>query len=422
MSGGLGKIEWAAQWMPVLGEIGQRLRDEGSIEGVKVGVSLVLEPKTVNLALALHRAGAQVALHARATEVIDDVARAAREQGLAVFASSSAADSQLNDSQLNDSHPHDSHPHDSHPDDTRLADEFLAWGPEILVDDGAAMIRRLHRRHPAVLAKLKGAAEETTSGVRPLRAMHAQGQLRVPVIAVNDAPVKYLFDNVYGTAQSCLMTFLDLTNLQLASRNCLVIGYGYVGRGLARYLSGFGARVTVSELDPVKALRALHDGNRVAAFAHAAPAADVIFSATGLRGTVAAEQLSILRNGVFLAVAGGAEEELPMRYLRGLGTGRTVRPRVQAFTLPSGTTIKVIAEGECMNVSAAEGNPIEIMDLSLSLQALAVREIARNPKPAPAVYPLPDDLVREVATLRLNAAGATLEPLTDEIAHAMTQW
>lgn len=407
MSGGLGKIEWAAQWMPVLGKIGQRLRDEGSIEGIKVGISLVLEPKTVNLALALHRAGAKVALHTRATEVIDDVARAAREQGLAVFASSPAADSQLND---------------SHPDDSRLADKFLAWGPEILVDDGAAMIRRLHTRHPAVLAELKGAAEETTSGVRPLRAMHAQGQLRVPVIAVNDAPVKYLFDNVYGTAQSCLMTFLDLTNLQLAGRNCLVIGYGYVGRGLARYLSGFGARVTVSELDPVKALRALHDGNRVAAFAHAAPAADVIFSATGLRGTVTAEQLSILRNGVFLAVAGGAEEELPMRYLRGLGTGSTVRPRVQAFTLPGGTTIKVIAEGECMNVSAAEGNPIEIMDLSLSLQALAVREIARNPKAAPAVYPLPDDLVREVAMLRLKAAGATLEPLTDEIARAMTQW
>lgn len=393
-----GNIEWARQWMPVLATIGERIKTEGTLTGVKVGISLVLEPKTVNLALALRRAGAHVALYAPAVEVIEDVAVAAREAGLTVFAGSGAGQDDL------------------------LADQFLSWGPQILVDDGARMIRRLHARHPDVLGVLWGAAEETTSGVRPLRAMAVAGALKTTVLAVNDAPVKYLFDNVYGTAQSCLMTFLDLTNLQLAGRNCLVIGYGWVGTGLARYLAGFGARVTVSELDPVRALQALHDGHRVAEFAEAAPRAEVIFSATGLRGSVTTAQLSLVRDGAFLAVAGGAEEEIPMRYLHGLGTGRTVRPRVERYQLPGGTKVLVIADGECMNVTAAEGNPIEIMDLSLSLQALAVRELATSPKRAPGVYPLPGALVREVAELRLRAAGATIEPMTSELAQAMAEW
>jgi adenosylhomocysteinase len=212
-----GKIEWARQWMPVLATIGERIRGERVLAGVKVGVCLVLEPKTVNLALALHRAGANVALHAPAAEVSADVATAAADAGLTVFASTDPGREQ------------------------ELADRFLSWAPQILLDDGAAMIRRLHTHHPDVLAGLWGAAEETTSGGRPLRAMESAGVLRAPVLAVNDAPVKYLFDNVYGTAQSCLMTFLDLTNLQLAGRDCLVIGYGWVGSGLARDLAGFGA-------------------------------------------------------------------------------------------------------------------------------------------------------------------------------------
>lgn len=382
-------IDWAARWMPVLAEISGRIT---GLEDVKVGVSLVLEPKTVNLALALHRAGAMVALRAPAAETIASAADAAREAGLAVYAG---------------------------PDSD---DKFLRWGPQILLDDGAAMISRLHTHHPELIGNVWGAAEETTSGVRPLRAMAGQGQLKIPVFAVNDAPVKYLFDNVYGTAQSCLMTFLDVTNLQLAGRDCLVIGYGWVGRGLARYLAGFGARVTVSEIDPVKALQALHDGHRVAAFAGSAPRAEVIFTATGLRGTITPEQLRLVKDGVFLAVAGGEHDEIPMTYLHSLGTGRTVRPDVQAFTLKDGKTVKTIADGECINVAAAEGNPIEIMDLSLSLQALAVREIAARTHQRPGVYPLPDNLVREVAELRLKAAGATLEPLTDDLARAMTEW
>ncbi|MFI7066840.1 adenosylhomocysteinase [Kribbella sp. NPDC050124] len=389
------KLDWALEWMPVLKDVGARLR----LDGIRIGICLTLEPKTANLAVILRDAGAEVAVHCPATSTTDEVADALRDLGITVFARSTATKSE----------------------DLDLADHFLRWSPQILIDDGATMIRRLHSHHPDALKTIWGAAEETTSGIRPLRAMGEN--LKIPVLAVNDATTKYLFDNVYGTAQSCVMTFVDLTNLQLAGRDVLVIGYGWVGRGLARYLTGLGSRVTVSELDAIKALQALHDGHRVAAFAQAAPTAEVIFSATGVRGSITPEQLAQVRDGVFLAVAGGARDEIPMTYLHGLGTFRTTRSEVQEFTLPDGRAVKVIADGECMNVTAAEGNPIEIMDLSLALQALAVQHLALNARSlTPGVHDLPAAFGQEVANIRLTAAGAALEPLTEELRRAQEEW
>lgn len=395
------RIAWAANGMPVLRHVSRRLSGEGALTGIRVGISLVLEPKTANLALALTNAGAEVVVHCWASSADQAVVDALREAGLRVFADASATEDE----------------------DLRLARAFLETAPDIVVDDGASIIRLAHREFPELVARMIGAAEETTSGVRPLRAMHEDGALRLPVIAVNDAATKYLFDNVYGTGQSCVMAFLDITNLQLAGRRVVVVGYGWVGMGVARFAAALGARVIVSEIDPIRALRAMHDGYEVTAFREAAPRAEVVFACTGLAGAVAPEHVEALPEGAFLCTAGGGPYELPMDYLRGLGEPRRVRAAVAAYTARSGRTVHVISEGDCLNCVDAEGNPIEVMDLSLSLQALAVERLAREARDwEPGVYVIPADIEREVARIRLERAGGSLEIPDEQQRAAARAW
>jgi len=400
-SEGAGRIAWALRGMPVLKSIEKRLTEAGTLVGLRIGVALVLEPKTANLALALNRAGADVSVYCVGRNTDDRVASALADAGLQVFAEEGAGDER----------------------DLELARDFLRTSPDIILDDGAALIRLAHREFPELVATMLGAAEETTSGVRPLRAMNDEGALHLPVIAVNDAKTKYLFDNVYGTGQSCVMAMLDITNLQLAGRNVVVIGYGWVGTGVAKHAAAMGARVIVSELDPIKALQALHDGYRVLSLADAAPQAEVIFAATGIAGVVTEAHLSGLPTGAIICTAGGGAFELPMSYLDALGTGRIVREAVTEYTLPSGKTVQVISEGDCLNCADAEGNPIEVMDMSLSLQALAAEQIATEATSLTSgVYPISVDAENAVAVIRLHHEGATLEPLTDELTAAMRSW
>lgn len=400
-SAGAGRIDWALRGMPVLKAIEKRLAESKTLVGLRVGVALVLEPKTANLALALNRAGADVSVYCVGRNTDGRVASALADAGLQVFAEEGAGDER----------------------DLKLARDFLRTKPDIILDDGAALIRLAHREFPELVATMLGAAEETTSGVRPLRAMNDDGALHLPVIAVNDAKTKYLFDNVYGTGQSCVMAMLDITNLQLAGRNVVVIGYGWVGTGVAKHAAAMGARVIVTELDPIKALQALHDGYRVLSLADAAPQAEVIFAATGIAGVVTEAHVAGLPNGAILCTAGGGAFELPMDYLDALGTGRIVREAVTEYTLPSGKTVQVISEGDCLNCADAEGNPIEVMDLSLSLQALAAEQIATEATSLkPGVYPISVDAENAVAVIRLHHEGATLEPLTDELTAAMRSW
>lgn len=398
---GARRIRWAARGMPVLRAISSRLSEQGTLRGLRVGVCLVLEPKTANLALALRDAGAEVSVHCSGHSTDQATADALTAEGIAVFAEAGAS----KDREL------------------ELARGFLGTSPDILIDDGATIIRLAHREFPELVEKMLGAAEETTSGVRPLRAMHADGALKLPVLAVNDARTKYLFDNVYGTGQSCVMALLDITNLQIAGRNVLVVGYGWVGRGVAKYAAALGARVIVSELDPVKALQAHHDGYRVLSVRDAAPQTEVVFAATGIAGVITADHLELLPDGAILCTAGGGSFELPMAYLDGLGTGSTVRASVTDYELPGGRHILVIGEGDCLNCSDAEGNPIEVMDLSLALQFLAVEDIAADGRHRePGVYPISADAENTVAKLRLEHEGATLEPLTAELSQAMHSW
>lgn len=398
---GAARIAWAGRGMPVLKTIAARLAETGRVRGKRIGIALVLEPKTANLALALHRAGAKVSVYCAGNSTEARVVHALRAQGIEVFAEAGATQAR----------------------DLELAREFLQTNPEILIDDGASLIRLAHREFPDLVLAMRGAAEETTSGVRPLRAMHEEGALRLPVIAVNDSRMKYLFDNVYGTGQSCVMAFLDITNLQLAGREVLVIGYGWVGKGVAAHAAALGARVTIAELDPVKALQAIHDGYAVKSVELAAPATEVVFASTGIAGVVTEAHVRKLPDGAFLCTAGGGDFELPMGYLRSLGTPEDVRQSVTEYTLPGGNRIRVMADGHCINCSGGEGNPIEVMDLSLSLQAVAVEELAGDAtRKPPGLYPISEAAENEVALIRLAHEGGVIEPMTEQLATAIRSW
>ena len=395
------KIDWARRGMPILASIQARLVASGALGGHRIGISLVLEPKTANLVLALREAGADPSVWAPADCVQEDVVHALRARGIKVFADARASEAA----------------------DMELARAFLATGPQLLVDDGARIIRLAHREFPDLVRNMIGAAEETTSGVRPLKAMHDAGKLHVPVINVNGSRLKFLFDNVYGTGQSCVMTLLDVTNLQLAGRNVLVIGYGWVGKGVALHATAMGARVTVAELDPVKCLQALHDGHRVRSVIDAAPSTDVLFASTGVEGAVTPEHLAAMADQAIVCTAGGGNYELPMAYLRTLGPPRQVRAEVEEYTLPGGRRLLLVAGGHCINCAAGEGNPVEIMDLSLSLQACALEELASNGARREAgIHPVSREIENAIATARLNASGASIEPMTPALAQAMARW
>ncbi|UDF32504.1 UNVERIFIED_ORG: adenosylhomocysteinase (plasmid) [Roseateles sp. XES5] len=398
---GARRIAWARRGMPVLRSIEQRLVASGTVRGRRIGVALVLEPKTASLVLMLRDAGAHVSVYCAGNSTDDATADALRAQGIEVFAHSSAGDEE----------------------DLDHARAFLHTDPEIIIDDGASVIRLAHREFPALVSRMIGAAEETTSGVRPLRVMEEAGELRIPVIAVNDSPVKHLFDNVYGTGQSCVMAFLDVTNLQLAGREVLVIGYGWVGKGVAKHAAALGARVVVAELDPIKALQAVHDGFSARSVALAVPTAEVVFASTGIAGVVTEAHVRAMRDGAFLCTAGGGSFELPMDYLRTLGTAKDVRADVVEYVLPGGARIRVVADGDCVNCSGAEGNPIEVMDLSLSLQAIAVEQlVVDGSRRAPGLYDIPPGAERAVAEIRLLHEGGVVEPMTEELELAMRSW
>jgi len=400
-SSGLRKINWARRSMPILESIEARLVTSAVVKGRRIGISLVLEPKTAYLVIALRNAGADLSVWAPADCVQDDVMHALRAEGIKVFADAHGSDAA----------------------DMELARAFLGTSPHILVDDGARIIRLAHREFPDVIKNMVGAAEETTSGVRPLRAMHDAGELHIPVINVNDSRLKYLFDNVYGTGQSCVMALLDVTNLQLAGRHVLVIGYGWVGKGVALHAAAMGARVTVAELDPVKCLQALHDGHRVKSIIDAAPVTEVVFASTGIEGVVTPAHLEAMADQVILCTAGGGNYELPMAYLRSLEAPKEIRAEVEEYTLPSGKRVLMIAGGHCINCAAGEGNPIEIMDLSLSLQACAIEELALNGSQLSAgIHPVSEKTDNAIATIRLDVSGASIEPMTPELTEAMARW
>ncbi|WP_426725561.1 adenosylhomocysteinase [Curtobacterium flaccumfaciens] len=392
------RLRWARRSMPVARSVAAELRDGGLLRGTRIGVAMFLEPKTAVLSLLLRDAGAEVVVYAHADETDDAVADALRSAGLTVFASSTA----------------------TLPEQKQLALAMLDTAPHILLDDGSHVIRLAHQERPDLLPTMLGAAEETTSGLRPLRVLAARGELGIPVIAVNDARTKTFFDNRYGTGQSTVFAVLDLvdglasgTHRAMPGGAAVVAGFGHVGEGVALVLTALGFRVTVAETDPVRALQARFAGYAVAPLVEAVGDADLVMSATGVPDTIDLEVVRACADGAVLAVAGGVDQEIAVDDALAAGARRQdVGPKAERFVFPGadGGPI-VLDDGGCINITAAEGNPVEIMDLSFAVQLGAVRMLLeRGDELERAVVPIDPAVDDVTARAALAAFGTHVGP------------
>jgi adenosylhomocysteinase len=394
------RIEWAAQHMPVLHRLLAERLNDGALSGRRLAVVVHLEAKTACLVLALREAGASVvAAGSNPLSTQDAVCAALVERGVEVFARHGVSQAEFTDDLL----------------------AVAETGPELVIDDGLELTRRMAEHRPDLYAALSGVSEETTTGVARLRALEAEGRLPFPAIAANDARCKHMFDNPYGTGQTTLTAILALTNLLAAGREFCIVGYGWVGKGLARAAHGLGGRVTIVEVDPVRALTAHMDGFRVAALADALPDADVVITATGLIEAVSAGAFGLLKDGVLLANAGHHDREIDVPALAAAaGAPIEARHGVRTYVL-DGRRIHVLVDGALVNIAGLDGNPIEIMDLSFSVQALSAHHLASGAAP-PGLNRFPDELDSLIARTKLATLGIFLDDTTDAQRSFRASW
>jgi len=394
------RIEWAAEHMPVLHCLAQERLSDGALRGRRLAVVVHLEAKTACLVLALREAGAEViAAGSNPLSTQDTVCAALVERGVEVHARHGVSAGQFTADLL----------------------AVAEAGPELVIDDGLELTRRMAMHRPDLYERLRGVSEETTTGVARLRALEAQGNLPFPAIAANDARCKHMFDNPYGTGQATLTAVLALTNLLAAGREFCIVGYGFVGKGLAKTAHGLGGRVTVVELDPVRALTAHMDGFRVAPLAAALPDADVVLTATGSIEAVGADSIPQLKDGVVLANAGHHDREIDVPALAAVAD-RVVdaRPHVKTYLLGA-RRVHVLAGGALVNIAGLDGNPIEIMDLSFSVQALSVHHLAAGRAPV-GLNRFPDELDDLIARTKLATLGIELDAPTAAQLRFREQW
>jgi adenosylhomocysteinase len=384
------RIEWARRHMPVLHRLLEERLADGALRGRKVAVVVHLEAKTACLVLALQEAGAQVvAAGSNPLSTQDVVCAALVERGIEVHARHGVTQAEFTADLL----------------------AVAETGPELVIDDGLELTRRIAEHRPELYARLQGVSEETTTGVARLRALEAEGRLPFPAIAANDAKCKHMFDNPYGTGQTTLTALLALTNVLAAGREFCIVGYGWVGKGLARAADGLGGRVTVVELDPVRALTAHMDGYRVASLRDALPDADVVITATGLIEAIGADALPSLKNGALLANAGHHDREIDVPALAAQADEVIdARPKVKTYVLGE-RRVHVLVDGALVNIAGLDGNPIEIMDLSFSVQALSAHLLASGGVPA-GLNRFPDELDDLIARTKLSTLGIELDDPT----------
>src|SRR4051794_12671644 len=400
---GRARIEWADGQMPVLRSIRERFARERPLAGLAVGACLHVTSETANLVRALRAGGAEVALCASnpfATQ--DDVAAAlAADHGAEVFAVRGEDTDAWGD---------------------HVA-AVVARAPQITLDDGADLLGALHSSRPDLLERVLGGTEETTTGLVRLRAMQAEGALACPVIAVNEARAERAFNDRFGSGQSVLDGILRTTNLMLAGQTVVVLGYGWTGRGVALRARGVGASVIVCEVDPLRALEARMEGFAVMPALGAAERGDVFITVTGGRDVLRAEHFARMHDGAVLANAGHFDVEISLADLHAAADGvREVRPLVTQYALGE-RRLNLLAAGRVVNLAAAEGHPAGVMDVSFALQALAAELLAREPEArAPGVHPVPDEIEREVATLKLATLGVEIDSLTDDQAAYLSRW
>ena len=388
------KIEWARSHMPVLEGIRRRFESERPLAGLTVSAVLHVEAKTCALALALRAAGADVRMAAsNPLSTDDDAVAAVREEGVPTWAEKGESLAQYRAG----------------------LQAVLDADPDVIVDDGADLVALVHTTI-GKRGKIRGSTEETTTGVTRLKALERSGRLLFPAIDVNDAQMKHLFDNRYGTGQSTVDGILTATNLLIAGKVCVVAGYGWCGKGVAARLHGLGGEVVVTEVDPVRAIEARLDGYRVEPMLDAAREADLIVTVTGNTGVVRAEHFRVLKDGCLLANSGHFDVEVSKRDLEGMAVShRTARPNVEEYRFADGRRAYLLGEGRLINLAAGQGHPVEIMDLSFALQALSAEHLAKHGREMAArVHPVPATLDQEVARTALAPLGVRLDERTDE--------
>ena len=392
---GIQKIDWVEKHMPVLSGIAKQFREEQPFAGLKVVVSVHLEAKTAYLAQVIHEGGGEVyATGSNPLSTQDDVCAGLASRGVTVLATHGCTLEEYHDFQC----------------------RALSVKPDVIIDDGGDMVHILHEEHPEWAVNLRGGCEETTTGIIRLRNRAKAGQLRFPMFNINDADCKHLFDNRYGTGQSVWDGVMRTTNLVVAGTTVVVAGYGWCGKGVAMRAKGLGAKVVVTEVDPVKAIEAVMDGFTVLPMAEAAKVGDWFVTVTGCDGVIRPEHMLEMKEGAILCNAGHFDVEVDVAGLRALAKeSREVRHNIEGFLLPNGKTIYLLAEGRLVNLAAGDGHPAEIMDMSFALQAECARRMAecgRDMKPD--LYSVPVDIDKAVATRKLTALGVSIDVLSEE--------
>ena len=401
---GVGRVTWAARDMPVIASIRERFRQERPLKGLRLSGCLHITSETANLALALKDGGADVTLCAsNPLSTQDDVAAAlVHEYGIPTFAIKGE-----------DNETYYSHIHSA-----------LDHRPSITLDDGADLVTAIHKERTDLLETIVGGAEETTTGVIRLQAMAQDGALKYPIIAVNEADTKHFFDNRYGTGQSTLDGITRATNIMWAGRRVVVFGYGWCGRGVANRARGMGAHVTVIEVDSVKALEAVMDGFTVTTSMEAARNGEVFITVTGGFKAVGGHHVEVMRDGAILANSGHFNVEIDIPALEEMSESKQqIRPYVDEYRLKDGRLIYLLAEGRLINLSAADGHPSSVMDMSFANQALSVEYLAKNAGSLkPGVYPVPKETDREVGRLKLSSMGIEIDTLSSEQQVYLESW
>ena len=397
------KIEWVQRHMPVLEYIKKQFIKEKPFEGITIGSCLHLEPKTINLGLTLQAGGAEVAMTGcNPLSTQDDATAAGADLGLNIYGWREQTTEEY----------------------YQTINQVLDHKPDIIIDDGADMIFLVHRERRELLGKIRGACEETTTGIHRLKAMHKDKALEFPVMAVNDAYTKYLFDNRYGTGQSTFDSIMGSTNMLIAGKTVVVCGYGWCGRGIAMRAQGLGANVIITEIDPIRALEARMDGYRVMKVSEAVKHADILITATGNVDIVSGDDFQYMKDGCVMANSGHFNVEINQEDLEGMSTSiNNLKPDIDEYVMPDGRKLYLLAEGRLVNLAGerGQGHPAEIMDLSFAMQALSAKYLLDNDLEV-GVYKTLDETDRYVAELKLQAMGIEIDELTPQQEEYLEGW
>ncbi|MFA5571782.1 MAG: adenosylhomocysteinase [Candidatus Bathyarchaeia archaeon] len=396
------QIEWAAKHMPVLNIIKQRFREEKPLQGQTIAACLHVTKETAVLIKVLLAGGAKVALcGSNPLSTQDDVAAALADGGVHVYAWRGQ----------------------NTEDYYKCIEKVLEYNPTITMDDGADVVGMLHSKRQDLIQNIIGGSEETTTGVVRLKAMEQDGSLKYPIIAVNDAYTKYLFDNRYGTGQSTIDGILRATSILLAGKNFVVGGYGWCSRGIAMRAQGMGANVIVTEVKPIRALEAVMNGLRVMPMSEAAPIGDIFVTATGNLNVLRKEHMQKMKDGAIMCNSGHFNVELSIPDLESMSKSkRMIRPNMVQYTTQDDRHLYLLAEGRLVNLAAAEGHPSEVMDMSFANQALCAEYVAKTPKLQPKVYVVPKEIDEKIAELKLQSMGIQIDELTEEQKKYLSTW